>query len=65
VNNFTLIKQIKNVINAITSNQLANKVWLGLATFCASFFMPIMPLIILCFVTILIDCYFGIKVAVK
>lgn len=27
--------------------------------------MPIMPLIILCFVTILIDCYFGIKVAIK
>lgn len=60
-----LISSISKCLSAITHNEYLGKFCIAASAFLSSFFLPVLPVIILCFVAILIDCYYGIKVAYK
>lgn len=60
---FQTLSKIGDTISRITGDSWVGKLFIMGGAFISSFFVPIMPLILLCFVATLIDMFYGIKVA--
>lgn len=60
---FQTLSKISDTISRITDDTIIGKAIMFSSVFFSSFFLPIVPIILLCFVATLIDMYYGIKVA--
>lgn len=56
---------MENIIKYISEHPCLNKTLLAMLSFILNLFIPILPIITVCFVVILIDLYYGLKVSHK